>query len=43
MLTLDLAHTYWDVIEFKVVVFLITLALAVWLANWLHSRKDKDE
>ena len=43
MLTLDLAHTYWDVIEFKVVVFLITLALAVWLGNRLHSRKDKDE
>ena len=43
MLTLDLAHTYWDVIEFKVVVLLITLALAVWLGNWLHSRKDKNE
>jgi hypothetical protein len=42
MLTLDLAHTYWDVIEFKVIVFLITLALAVWLGNWLHDR-NKDE
>ena len=43
MLTLDLAHTYWDVIEFKVIVLLITLALAVWLGNRLHKRKDKDE
>ena len=43
MLTLDLTHTMWDVIEFKAIVFVITLALAVWLGNRLRSRKDKDE
>lgn len=43
MLTLDLTHTMWDVIEFKAIVLVTTLALAVWLGNRLHSRKDKDE
>jgi hypothetical protein len=43
MLTLDLTHTMWDVIEFKAIVLVTTLALAVWLGNRLHKRKDKDE
>jgi hypothetical protein len=35
-------HTYWDVIEFKLLVFFLTLLAAVWIGNWLH-KKDKDE
>lgn len=40
MLTLDLTHSLWDVIEFKVIVFLVTIALAIWLDNWLQDKND---
>lgn len=42
MLTLDLTHTLWDVIEFKVIVLLVTLALAIWLGNKLHNRNKNE-
>ena len=35
-------HTYWDVIEFKLLVLFLTLLAAVWIGNWLY-KKDKDE
>jgi len=45
MLTLDPTHTLWDIWEFKFIVLFITIALAVWLGNWLHdkSKGNKDE
>ena len=41
MLTLDLTHTYWDVIEFKFIVLFTTTVVAVWLGNWLYDKSRR--
>ncbi len=36
-------HPNWDVIEFKLLVLLITAVAAIWLGNMLYNKnKDKD-
>ena len=41
MLTVDPLHTYWDVIEFKVIVLLVTVAIAIWLGNMFHDKTKR--
>lgn len=41
MLTLDLTHTMWDVIEFKFIVLFVTVVAAVWVGNWLYDKTKR--
>ena len=38
---LNLESTTWDVIEFKILVLLVTVVIALKVAKYLFDRKDK--
>lgn len=38
---LGLESSFWDIVEFKIIVILTTVALTVWIGNWLHDKSKE--